>query len=46
MAGPAGPLGESRFGWQVAEPSLWAHPAITGNAIMVKDAGKVICYSF
>jgi len=25
---------------------LWAHPAITGSSIIVKDVDKVICWSF
>lgn len=32
--------------YQIAQSALWAHPAITGNAIIVKDADKVICWSF
>jgi outer membrane protein assembly factor BamB len=32
--------------YQVAESALWAHPAITSNAIIVKDADTVICWSF
>ena len=32
--------------YQVASSALWAHPAITGNAIIVKDVDKVICWSF
>ena len=32
--------------YQVAQSALWAHPAITGNSIIVKDADKVICWSF
>ena len=32
--------------YQIAESAVWAHPAITGNAIIVKDADKVICWSF
>jgi outer membrane protein assembly factor BamB len=32
--------------YQIAQSAVWAHPAITGNSIIVKDAGKVICWSF
>jgi outer membrane protein assembly factor BamB len=32
--------------YQIAESGLWAHPAIAGNAIIVKDVDKVICWSF
>lgn len=31
---------------QIAESAVWAYPAITGNSIIVKDADKVICWSF
>lgn len=32
--------------YQVAQSALWAHPAITGSSIIVKDVDKVICWSF
>jgi outer membrane protein assembly factor BamB len=32
--------------YQIAESAVWAHPAITGNSIIVKDVDKVICWSF
>jgi outer membrane protein assembly factor BamB len=32
--------------YHVAQSAVWAHPAITGNSIVVKDADKVICWSF
>ena len=32
--------------YQIAPSALWAHPAITGDSIMVKDVDKVICWSF
>ena len=32
--------------YQLAQSALWAHPAITGNSIIVKDVDKVICWSF
>jgi outer membrane protein assembly factor BamB len=32
--------------YQIAESAVWAHPAITGRSIVVKDADKVICWSF
>jgi outer membrane protein assembly factor BamB len=32
--------------YQLAESALWAHPAITGRSIIVKDIDKVICWSF
>jgi hypothetical protein len=32
--------------YQIAESALWAHPAITGSSIIVKEADKVICWSF
>jgi outer membrane protein assembly factor BamB len=31
--------------YQIAESALWAHPAITGHSIIVKDVDKVICWS-
>ena len=32
--------------YQIAESAVWAHPAITGTSIIVKDVDKVICWSF
>jgi outer membrane protein assembly factor BamB len=32
--------------YQIAESAMWAHPAITGSSIIVKDVDKVICWSF
>jgi outer membrane protein assembly factor BamB len=32
--------------YQIAPSALWAHPAITGNSIIVKDADTLICWSF
>ena len=32
--------------YQIAESALWAHRAITGSSIVVKDVDKVICWSF
>ena len=32
--------------YQIAQSALWAHPAITGSSIIVKDIDKVICWSF
>ena len=32
--------------YQIAESAVWAHPAITGRSIIVKDADKVICWSY
>jgi outer membrane protein assembly factor BamB len=32
--------------YQIAQSALWAHPAITGNSIIVKDVDKLICWSF
>ena len=32
--------------YQIADSALWAHPAITGGSIIVKDVDKVICWSF
>ena len=32
--------------YQLAQSALWAHPAIAGNSIIVKDVDKVICWSF
>jgi hypothetical protein len=32
--------------YQIAESAVWAHPAITGSSIIVKDLDKVICWSF
>lgn len=32
--------------YQVAESAVWAQPAITANSIIVKDAEKVICWSY
>jgi outer membrane protein assembly factor BamB len=30
--------------YQIASSALWAHPAITGTSIIVKDADKAICW--
>ena len=32
--------------YQISQSALWAHPAITGSSIIVKDVDKVICWSF
>ena len=32
--------------YRIAESAVWAHPAITGRSIVVKDVDKVICWSF
>ncbi len=32
--------------YQIAESAVWAHPAITGRSIIVKDVDKVICWGF
>jgi outer membrane protein assembly factor BamB len=32
--------------YQIARSGVWAHPAITGSSIIVKDVDKVICWSF
>jgi outer membrane protein assembly factor BamB len=32
--------------YQIAPSAVWAHPAITGRSIIVKDVDKVICWSF
>jgi outer membrane protein assembly factor BamB len=32
--------------YQIAQSALWAHPAITGSSIIVKDVDRVICWSF
>jgi outer membrane protein assembly factor BamB len=32
--------------YQIAQSALWAHPAITGSSIIIKDADKVICWTF
>ena len=32
--------------YSIALSAVWAHPAITGGAIIVKDVDKVICWSF
>ena len=32
--------------YQIAESAVWAHPAVTGSSIIVKDVDKVICWSF
>ena len=32
--------------YQLAESAMWAHPAITGRSIIVKDVDQVICWSF
>ena len=31
--------------YQIAESALWAHPALAGAAILVKDVDKLICWS-
>jgi hypothetical protein len=42
----ANPQHEEVRRYQIAESALWAHPAITGSSIIVKDVDKVICWSF
>jgi outer membrane protein assembly factor BamB len=32
--------------YQIAQSALWAHPAITGRSIIVKDVDKLISWSF
>jgi outer membrane protein assembly factor BamB len=32
--------------YKIADSALWAHPAITTGAIVVKDVDKVICWAF
>jgi outer membrane protein assembly factor BamB len=32
--------------YQIAQSAVWAHPAITGRSIIVKDVDRVICWSF
>ena len=32
--------------YQTAQSAVWAHPAVTGSSIIVKDIDKVICWSF
>jgi outer membrane protein assembly factor BamB len=32
--------------YQIAESAVWAHPALTGNSLIVKDVDKVICWGF
>jgi outer membrane protein assembly factor BamB len=32
--------------YQIAQSDVWAHPAIISRSIIVKDADKVICWSF
>ena len=32
--------------YQIAPSAVWAHPAITGRSIVVKDVDKVICWGF
>ena len=32
--------------YQIAQSALWAHPAITGGSIIVKDVDKVTCWNF
>lgn len=32
--------------YPIAPSAVWAHPAITGRSIIVKDADKVICWTF
>lgn len=32
--------------YKIADSALWAHPAVAAGSIVVKDASKVICWSF
>ena len=32
--------------YTIADSAVWAHPAIAGGAFVVKDVGKLICWSF
>jgi outer membrane protein assembly factor BamB len=36
---------EEQKRYRVAESAVWAHPAIAGNLIVVKDVDKLICWS-
>ena len=31
--------------YTIAESAVWAHPAVTGRAIVVKDVDKLICWA-
>lgn len=32
--------------YRIADSAVWAHPAISGRSIIVKDVDKLICWSF
>ena len=32
--------------YKIADAAVWAHPALAGRSIVVKDAGNVICWRF
>lgn len=32
--------------YQLTDSAMWAHPAITGTSILVKDTDKLICWGF
>lgn len=32
--------------YQLASSAVWAHPAVAGRSLLVKDADKVICWGF
>ena len=40
------PKYEEVLRYQIAPAAVWAHPAITGRSIIVKDVDKVICWGF
>jgi outer membrane protein assembly factor BamB len=32
--------------YRVAESAVWAHPAVVGNVLLIKDVDKLICWTF
>jgi hypothetical protein len=32
--------------YKIADTAVWAHPAISGRSLVIKDAEKVICWGF
>jgi outer membrane protein assembly factor BamB len=45
VAQPSATGFEERRRYRLAESAVWAHPAVAGTAILVKDVDKLICWS-
>ena len=46
VASPSGQQFKEVRRYRIADAAVWAHPALMGRSIVVKDPGKVICWRF